>query len=143
MKSSAFGDQWPGSMASLLASLQRACNFELSREARANLFPGSNAVWEQKRKYCSASADGAFAAFAVEAPGARPALAEALPSDDIDAIASELALAELDDRNGLHNLRRRFMWANHPDRRPDLPCGLANRRVAIANMLIDQALQSG
>ena len=35
--------------------------------------------------------------------------------------------------------RRRFMWANHPDRRPDVPPALANRRGAIANMLIDQA----
>ncbi len=31
------------------------------------------------------------------------------------------------------------MWANHPDRRPDAPRELANRRVAIANMLLDRA----
>ena len=31
------------------------------------------------------------------------------------------------------------MWVNHPDRRPDAPRELANRRVAIANMLLDRA----
>ena len=31
------------------------------------------------------------------------------------------------------------MWANHPDRRPDAPHDLVNRRVAIANMLLDRA----
>jgi hypothetical protein len=31
------------------------------------------------------------------------------------------------------------MWNNHPDRRPDVPRELANRRVAIANMLVDRA----
>ena len=31
------------------------------------------------------------------------------------------------------------MWDNHPDRRRDLDRDLANRRVALANMLLDRA----
>ena len=65
-----------------------------------------------------------------------------LPSDDVEAVATELALPGVDDPKSLRNLRRRFMWANHPDRRLDLPRDLANRRVAIANMLIDAALKA-
>jgi hypothetical protein len=34
------------------------------------------------------------------------------------------------------------MWENHPDRNPELPASLANRRVAIANMLVDRALET-
>ncbi len=63
------------------------------------------------------------------------------PSDDVDSIAIELALSGVSDSARLQSARRRFMWANHPDRRPDLPRDLANRRVAIANMLIDRALK--
>jgi len=39
----------------------------------------------------------------------------------------------------LTRLRRRYMWANHPDRCADAPRERANRRVGIANMLIDRA----
>jgi hypothetical protein len=62
-----------------------------------------------------------------------------LPSDDPQAIAAELALASGANVADLQRVRRRFMWANHPDRRPDVPPDLANRRGAIANMLIDKA----
>ena len=60
-------------------------------------------------------------------------------SDDPDAIAAELGLSEAPTLADLSRARRRFMWANHPDRRPDAPRELANRRVAIANMLLDRA----
>lgn len=62
-----------------------------------------------------------------------------LPSDDPQAIAAELGLDGATSLAELRLARRRFMWANHPDRRPDVPPALANRRGAIANMLIDQA----
>ncbi len=62
------------------------------------------------------------------------------PSDDPEAIAAELGLASASTRDALHRARRRFMWRNHPDRARNIPTDLANRRVAIANMLIDRAL---
>jgi hypothetical protein len=60
-------------------------------------------------------------------------------TDDPDAIAAELGLSGAPTLADLSRVRRRFMWANHPDRRPDAPRELANRRVAIANMLLDRA----
>lgn len=60
-------------------------------------------------------------------------------SDDPEAIAAELGLAGAASLADLRRARRRFMWANHPDRRSDTPADLANRRVAIANMLVDRA----
>jgi len=70
------------------------------------------------------------------APPAEPA---APLTDDPDAIAAELGLSDTPTLAELNRVRRRFMWANHPDRRPDAPRDLANRRVAIANMLLDRA----
>ena len=61
------------------------------------------------------------------------------PSDDPDSIAAELGLTGALTHDELNRARRRFMWNNHPDRRPDVPRELANRRVAIANMLVDRA----
>ena len=60
-------------------------------------------------------------------------------TDDPDAIAAELSLSAGTTLAELSIMRRRFMWANHPDRRRDVPRELANRRVAIANMLFDRA----
>ena len=71
---------------------------------------------------------------------AAPAAAIARPpSDDPDSIAAELGLSRALTHDELNRARRRFMWNNHPDRRPDVPRELANRRVAIANMLVDRA----
>jgi len=64
-----------------------------------------------------------------------------LPSEDRADIARELALEALNSEAALQRARRRFMWANHPDRRPEWPRELATRRVALANMLIDKALR--
>ncbi len=61
------------------------------------------------------------------------------PSDDPDSIAAELGLTGALTHDQLNRARRRFMWNNHPDRRPDVPRELANRRVAIANMRVDRA----
>ena len=63
------------------------------------------------------------------------------PSDDPESIATELELASFSTPDEFHRARRRFMWRNHPDRRLEIPAALANRRVAIANMLIDRALK--
>ena len=85
----------------------------------------------------AATAERSFEDFARDSAPPEP-----LPSDAMDAIASELDLPGNADSASLRRLRRRFLWANHPDRRPDLPRDLANRRVAIANMLIDRALKA-
>jgi len=61
------------------------------------------------------------------------------PSDDAETISRELGLNGGLSAQALAGIRRRFMWANHPDRRLDISRDLANRRVAIANMLIDRA----
>ena len=83
----------------------------------------------------------------VEGPGEPPLVEPAAPraepapplTDDPDAIAAELGLSAAPTLAELSIVRRRFMWANHPDRRRDAPRELANRRVAIANMLLDRA----
>ena len=85
------------------------------------------------------------AAWAPEADPPPPRLAPAIaetpkPSARPEAVAEELGLAGLKSPADLAKARRRFMWDNHPDRCKDLDRELANRRVAIANMLLDLAL---
>ena len=89
--------------------------------------------------------DHAFAWALDRAPDAPPEpppanLEVPSPSDDPEAIAAELGLANFSTRDELHRARRRFMWRNHPDRSSDIPAALANRRAAIANRLVDRAL---
>jgi hypothetical protein len=60
-------------------------------------------------------------------------------SDDPEAIAREIGLDQSLDEEELNRARRRFMWRNHPDRCAESQRALADRRVAIANMLIDRA----
>jgi len=60
------------------------------------------------------------------------------PSIHPEDIAAELSLTALRTKADVARARRRFMWDNHPDRRKDLDRELANRRVAVANMLLDR-----
>jgi hypothetical protein len=62
------------------------------------------------------------------------------PSARPEDIAAELGLTALRSAAEVARARRRFMWENHPDRRGDLDRDLANRRVAVANMLLDRVL---
>ncbi len=62
------------------------------------------------------------------------------PSAHPSHIAEELGLKAMKTATEVARARRRFMWENHPDRRGDLDRDLANRRVAIANMLLDRVL---
>jgi hypothetical protein len=85
------------------------------------------------------------AAWTPEADPSPPRLAAPVaeapkPSARPEAVADELGIAGLKTPADLAKARRRFMWDNHPDRRKDLDRELANRRVAIANMLLDRAL---
>jgi len=78
-----------------------------------------------------------------DAPPPRPAPpTPPRPSGRPEDIAGELGLRALKTPVDVARIRRRFMWENHPDRRKDLDRDLANRRVAIANMLLDWALAS-
>ncbi|HLH48121.1 MAG TPA: hypothetical protein VKV96_02165 [Roseiarcus sp.] len=69
----------------------------------------------------------------------RPAENERLLSDSPEAIALELGLDQTLSEDELNRARRRFMWRNHPDRCSEAQRPLADRRVAVANMLIDRA----
>ena len=70
-----------------------------------------------------------------------PAQQFVLPAtDNPEAIALELGLDRALSATDLNRARRRFMWRNHPDRCDAGQRGLADRRVAVANMLIDRAL---
>jgi hypothetical protein len=70
-------------------------------------------------------------------PPASPAPVAPRPSDAPGDVARELRLRWLNTAADVARARRRFMWENHPDRRADLDRDLANRRVALANMLLD------
>jgi hypothetical protein len=89
---------------------------------------GPTERWDQALDWIAEPQDAALA----------PKMASA-PSDDPDSIAAELGLSGAFTHDELNRARRQFMWNNHPDRRPDVPRELANRRVAIANMLVDRA----
>ena len=102
---------------------------------------GPTSAWDQALAWVEAAGEPPQVEPA--APRVEPAAPRVEPaaplSDDPDAIAAELGLSGAPTLADLNRARRRFMWANHPDRRPDAPRALANRRVAIANMLLDRA----
>jgi hypothetical protein len=60
---------------------------------------------------------------------------------DREAIAGELGLTPALGARDLERIRREFALVNHPDRAAPAARDLATRRMTIANMLIDQALQ--
>ena len=99
-------------------------------------------VWEREPAPIMAHADEYVGQEPAEQTRAEPPPAAiVLPSDDVEAIERELGLTNIATRAGLLQARRAFMWANHPDRRPEWPSDLATRRVALANMLIDRTLR--
>jgi len=69
-----------------------------------------------------------------------PLTAVDLPfSDDPETIARELGLDQTLSERDLDQAKRRFMWRHHPDRCEESQRARADRRVAVANMLIDRA----
>ena len=80
-------------------------------------------------------------------PAERPApRASSLPDsaefshpDAMTDIARELGFGEALTRDELASRWREFVWRNHPDRQPVYARESANARVAIANLLYDQA----
>lgn len=73
-------------------------------------------------------------------PEADPPPEAPRPSASPEDIAVELDMKSLMTCADVARARRRFMWENHPDRRRDIDAGLATRRGAIANMLLDRRL---
>lgn len=67
-----------------------------------------------------------------------PALRRA-KDDSLETIRGELGLAETLTFEEIGQLRRLFMWRNHPDRQDPAERESATRRVALANMLLDEA----
>jgi hypothetical protein len=106
--------------------------FSIPAADTADLTSGGHSLWELAAEWTPA-ADSSLrpAAPVVEAPKL---------SANPDTIAEELNLAQLKSAAEIAQARRRFMWDNHPDRHSDLDRDLANRRVAVANMLLDRAL---
>lgn len=64
-----------------------------------------------------------------------------LPACDLEALTGELQLAPQLTAREIERIRRDFALANHPDRVAPADRDLATRRMALANVLIDQALQ--
>jgi hypothetical protein len=64
----------------------------------------------------------------------------AQPRDESpEAILGELGLTDTLTYEEIAQLRRLYMWRNHPDRHGESERESATRRVAIANMLLDRA----
>jgi hypothetical protein len=73
-------------------------------------------------------------------PDEEPPAVDLPEATDPTAISAELALAEA-DLPRLAAIRRRFAFANHPDRLPPHLRPRALQRMQVANMLIDEAEQ--
>ncbi|ABC91933.1 hypothetical conserved protein [Rhizobium etli CFN 42] len=83
--------------------------------------------------------------------GSEPAAEESSPPEPImpdhlariapEEIAAELAIAAADTQQTLNEKRRAFARANHPDGVAEPFRDNANRRMMIANLLIDEAMR--
>jgi hypothetical protein len=145
----------PTSFGSVLAEVENGHD-DPERIARPLVYPfaaldppteaadGPTSAWDQALAWVEAAGEAPqVEPSRGEAPPVEPAAPRVEPvaplTDDPEAIAAELGLNDAPTLAVLRRARRRFMWINHPDRRRDAPHELANRRVAIANMLLDRA----
>jgi len=79
---------------------------------------------------------------AIEAPPPpEPAMPAHLARIAPEEIAAELAISSADTQQTLNEKRRAFAKANHPDGVAQPFRDNANRRMTIANLLIDEALR--
>lgn len=79
---------------------------------------------------------------AIEAPPPpEPAMPAHLARIAPEEIAAELAISSADTQQALNEKRRAFAKANHPDGVAQSFRDNANRRMTIANLLIDEALR--
>ncbi|MCA2409111.1 hypothetical protein GYN07_17105 [Rhizobium leguminosarum bv. viciae 248] len=75
------------------------------------------------------------------APPPEPVMPDHLARIAPEVIAAELAIAAADTQQTLNEKRRAFAKANHPDGVAELFRDNANRRMMIANLLIDEAMR--
>jgi hypothetical protein len=68
--------------------------------------------------------------------------AEPPASDQPEAVAVEIGLGPGLALDEINRRWRRFVWRNHPDRRPQVDRDLMTRRVALANSLVAAARQA-
>ncbi|MBB3409222.1 hypothetical protein FHT87_003141 [Rhizobium sp. BK316] len=79
---------------------------------------------------------------AIEAPPPpEPAMPAHLARIAPEEIAAELAISSADTQHTLNEKRRAFAKANHPDGVAQPFRNNANRRMTIANLLIDEAMR--
>ncbi|MBN9986649.1 hypothetical protein E0I74_02380 [Rhizobium laguerreae] len=86
-------------------------------------------------------AAAAIAEAPAAAPPPEPVMPDHLARIAPEEIAAELAIAAADTQQTLNEKRRAFAKANHPDGVPELFRDNANRRMMIANLLIDEAMR--
>ena len=77
----------------------------------------------------------------VAAPPPEPVMPDHLARIAPEEIAAELAIAATDTQQTLNEKRRAFAKANHPDGVAEPFRDNANRRMMIANLLIDEAMR--
>ncbi|MBY5641176.1 hypothetical protein [Rhizobium leguminosarum] len=75
------------------------------------------------------------------APPPEPVMPDHLARIAPEKIAAELAIAAADTQQTLNEKRRAFAKANHPDGVAEPFRDNANRRMMIANLLIDEAMR--
>ncbi|ANP86747.1 hypothetical protein [Rhizobium leguminosarum] len=75
------------------------------------------------------------------APPPEPVMPDHLARIAPEEIAAELAIAAADTQQTLNEKRRAFAKANHPDGVAEPFRDNANRRMMIANLLIDEAMR--
>ncbi|ACS57432.1 hypothetical protein [Rhizobium leguminosarum] len=75
------------------------------------------------------------------APPPEPVMPDHLARIAPEEIAAELAIAAADTQQTLNEKRRAFAKANHPDGIAEPFRDNANRRMMIANLLIDEAMR--
>ena len=116
-----------GELATPAPSLSIEALFSLDDvQARA---PGGASHWAAAMAFLEELEEPAAAAPAPRQPKA----------ESPEAILAELGLSERLTQAEISQLRRLYMWRNHPDRHSEAERENATRRAAVANMLLDRA----
>ncbi|MBY5535211.1 hypothetical protein HFO42_14015 [Rhizobium leguminosarum] len=102
---------------------------------------GSHRVGQAYFDNLDLDAAAAIAQGPAAAPPPEPVIPDHLARIAPEEIAAELAIAAADTQQTLNEKRRAFAKANHPDGVAELFRDNANRRMMIANLLIDEAMR--
>ncbi|MBY3513011.1 hypothetical protein HFN76_12275 [Rhizobium laguerreae] len=102
---------------------------------------GSQRVGQAYFDNLDLDAAAAIAEEPAAAPPPEPVMPDHLARIAPEEIAAELAIAAADTQQTLNEKRRAFAKANHPDGVAEPFRDNANRRMMIANLLIDEAMR--